>query len=234
MPPFDLIGFDADDTLWHNERLYMETQEKFACMLAHYHDPEWVRQSLYQTETRNMAHYGYGIKAFALSLIETAIELTEGRITTREVQEIIGWAKGMLNADVELLPGAATVVPQLAQSHRLMVITKGDLLDQERKIIKSGLEACFQIVEVVNDKTPEVYRKILKKHAVQPGRFLMIGNSLRSDVWPVLELGGSAVYVPYPTTWQHEAAEEPGPEQRGYYALETLEQLPALLENIER
>jgi len=230
---FELIGFDADDTLWHNERLYLEAQQKFAQLLAHYHDPEWVRQCLFETETRNMQHYGYGIKAFALSLIETAIELTEERISSREIQEIVGWAKLMLNAEVELLPGAAQVVPQLAQRYRLMVVTKGDLLDQERKIIKSGLEPCFSIIEVVSDKTPEIYRKLLDKHAVDPNRFLMVGNSLRSDILPVLGLGGSAVYVPYVTTWLHEAADEPGPSQAGYYPLRSLEELPSLLEQLE-
>ncbi len=232
MPAFDLIGFDADDTLWHTERLYEETEQRFAQLLAGYHDPQWINERLYQTESRNMQHYGYGIKAFTLSLIETALELTEGRISAGEIQVIVGWAKEMLNADVELLPHVGQVVPQLASRYPLMLITKGDILDQESKIERSGLAACFQQVEIVSDKTPERYAQLLQRHGIAPQRFLMIGNSLRSDILPVLHIGASAVYVPYELTWQHEMAEQPPAGQPGFYAIAHLGELPTLLERI--
>jgi putative hydrolase of the HAD superfamily len=153
MHRFEMIALDADDTLWHNESLYLQAQERFAGLLAPYHEPEWVRARLIQTETRNMEHFGYGIKAFALSMIETAIELTEGRITGSEIQAIVGLAKDMINARVELLEGVEETIPRLAAAYPLMIITKGDLLDQERKIDRSGLKRYFTYTEVVSDKT---------------------------------------------------------------------------------
>jgi putative hydrolase of the HAD superfamily len=229
---FDVIAFDADDTLWHTERLYAEAQKQFTQMLANYHDPEWINDRLYQTEIRNIQHFGYGIKAFALSLIETAIELTEGRITSKEIQEIMDWAKKMLNSEVELLPNVSHIIPQLSSQYPLMIITKGDLLDQETKIEKSGLGQYFRHIEIVSHKTIEVYEKILKKYSIEPGRFLMIGNSLPSDILPVLKLGGSAVHIPYQITWLHETAEQPPLDHSGYYELENFGQLPVLLEHI--
>jgi putative hydrolase of the HAD superfamily len=229
---FDFIAFDADDTLWHSERLYAEAQKQFTQLLENYHAPEWINDRLYQTETRNIQHFGYGIKAFALSLIETAIELTEGRISGKEIQEIVDWAKKMLNSDVELLPYVSQIIPQLSSQYPLMIITKGDLLDQETKIKKSGLGKYFQHIEIVSQKTLEGYEKLLKKYSVEPSRFIMIGNSLPSDILPVLKLGGSAVHIPYEITWLHETAEQPPRDHSGYYELENLGQLPRLLERI--
>jgi len=234
MSNFDLIAFDADDTLWHNERLYVEAQARFAQLLAHYHQPEWIGERLYLTETRNIQHFGYGIKAFALSMIETAVELTEGRLSGQDVQALINLAKEMLSAKVELLEHVAETIPQLAGKYRLMVITKGDLLDQETKIARSGLGQYFQQVEVVSQKTPETYQRLLKKAAIPPERFLMIGNSLKSDILPILGLGGNAIYIPYETTWLHEVASPPPEGQARYYPLEHMGQLPALLERLER
>jgi len=227
------IGFDADDTLWHTERMYVDVQQRFAQLLADYHDPDWINERLYQTESRNMQHYGYGIKAFTLSLIETALELTEGRVSAGEIQVIVGWAKEMINANVELLPHVSQVVPQLARRYPLMLITKGDILDQESKIERSGLVACFQQVEIVSEKTPERYVQLLQRHGIAPQRFLMVGNSLRSDVLPVLHIGASAVHVPYELTWQHEAADQPPADQPGFYAIAHLGELPALLQRID-
>ncbi|MBI5953782.1 MAG: HAD family hydrolase [Chloroflexi bacterium] len=232
MVTFDFIAFDADDTLWHSERLYAEAQKQFTQLLASYHDPEWINDRLYQTEIRNIQHFGYGVKAFALSLIETAIELTEGRISSREIQEIVDWAKKMLNSDVELLPYVSQIIPQLSSQYPLMIITKGDLLDQETKIKKSGLGKYFQHIEIVSQKTLEGYEKLLRKYSVEPGHFMMIGNSLPSDILPVLKLGGSAVHIPYEITWLHETAEQPPRDHSGYYELENLGQLPLLLERI--
>jgi putative hydrolase of the HAD superfamily len=234
MSRFDVIAFDADDTLWHNERLYANVQMQFKKLLAHYHSPEWIEERLYQTETRNLQHFGYGIKSFALSMIETAIELTEGRITGSEIQTIVASAKAMLTAEVDLLENVTETLISLSQMYPLMVITKGDLLDQELKVERSGLAQHFRHVEIVSDKNPESYRTLLKRHAIAPERFVMVGNSLRSDILPVLALGASAVYVPHALTWAYEAAEPPPVEQPGYYTIEHLGQLPSLLEGLER
>jgi putative hydrolase of the HAD superfamily len=232
MPTFDMLAFDGDDTLWHNERLYAQAQARFAELLARYHDPEWVHERLYQTETRNLEHFGYGIKAFALSMIETAVELTEGRISGGDIQTLVNLARGMMTAEVELLAYVAETIPQLASAYNLMLITKGDLLDQERKIERSGLGSYFQSIEIVSHKNQASYARVLERYRLLPQRFLMVGNSLRSDVLPVLDLGGSAVYVPYEITWQHEVVDPPPDERAGYYALENLGQLLALIQKL--
>jgi putative hydrolase of the HAD superfamily len=234
MPSFDLLAFDADDTLWHNERLYNQAQARFAQLLARYHPPEWIQARLDATETRNIAHFGYGIKSFALSMIETAVELTEGRLTGADVQSLIDLAKDMLNAEIELLDHVAETIPLLAEHHRLMVITKGDLLDQETKMKRSGLGRYFEILEVVSHKTRASYERVLRRYSIAADQFLMVGNSLKSDILPVLELNASAVYIPCEFTWQHEMAVPPPASQPGYYALEHIGQLPALLERLER
>ena len=233
MPRFDTIAFDADDTLWHNERLYVNAQAKFKQLLAHYHNPEWIDERLYQTEMRNLDHFGYGIKAFALSMIETALELTEGRISGSDIQTIINLAREMLTADVELLEHVADTIPSMAATYPLMLITKGDLRDQEMKIARSGLAAHFRYVEIVSDKTRDNYEALLRRYGIAPDRFLMVGNSLRSDILPVLALGASAVYVPYRLTWAHEVVDSPPPEQLGYYQLEHLGLLQDLLVRLE-
>jgi putative hydrolase of the HAD superfamily len=233
MSAFDVLAFDADDTLWHNERLYLQAQDRFVELLCHYHSPEWIRERLYQTETRNIGHFGYGVKAFALSMIETAVELTEGRICGEDIQVLVTQAKDMLDAEVELLDHVAETIPALAARYTLMMVTKGDLLDQERKIDRSGLGRYFRLVEVVSEKSRASYERLLLRNGIAASCFLMVGNSLRSDIWPVLELGGQAVYVPYTSTWLHEAAEVPGPEQAGFHQLQHIGQLPALLERLE-
>jgi putative hydrolase of the HAD superfamily len=233
MSHFDVIAFDADDTLWHTERLYAEAQTKFKNLLTHYHDPGWIEDRLYQAEMHNLQHFGYGIKAFALSMIETAIDLTEGRIAANEIKTIIDWAKDMLAADVELLEHVAETIAAMSRSYTLMLITKGDLLDQESKIARSGLAQHFQQIEIVSDKQRENYSALLHKYHIEPQRFLMVGNSLRSDILPVLALGANAVHVPYPITWVHEVAEPPI-GQPGFYELEHLGLLPNLLAEIER
>lgn len=234
MSRFDIIAFDADDTLWHNERLYANAQARFKELLAQYHSPEWIDERLYRAETRNLPHFGYGIKAFALSMIETAVELTEGRISGGDIQAIIDSAKAMLTAEVELLDHAAETIARLADIYSLMVITKGDLRDQETKITRSGLVAHFRYIEIVSDKNPETYGGLLKRYAIPPERFLMVGNSLRSDILPVLTLGASAVYVPHQLTWAHEVVDPPPVGQPGYYELEHIGLLPGLLAGLER
>ncbi|HRC77407.1 MAG TPA: HAD family hydrolase [Kouleothrix sp.] len=233
MPRFDIIAFDADDTLWHCERLYVEAQAQLRQQLAHYHSPDWIDERLFQTEMRNLQHFGYGVKAFALSMIETAVELTEGRVTGREIQAIIDSARAMLSADVELLEHVADTLAHLAGAYTLMLITKGDLRDQEQKIARSGLAGHFRAVEIVSDKRQEIYAALLQRHRVAPERFLMVGNSLRSDILPVLALGASAVYVPHEYTWAHEAADLPLASQPGFYEIAHLGILPGLIASLE-
>jgi putative hydrolase of the HAD superfamily len=233
MSRFDVIAFDADDTLWHNETIFVGAQAEFRKLLARYHREEWIDERLHNTEMRNLEHFGYGVKGFALSMIETAIELTDGQIPGAEVQNIINLAREMLSADVELLEGVRETIEKLARSYPLLVITKGDLHDQETKLGRSGIAHHFDHVEVVSSKTRESYERVLSRHRIPPDRFLMVGNSLRSDILPILELGGNAVYVPYHLTWAHEAADPPGSEHERYYEIERLSMLPQLLETID-
>jgi putative hydrolase of the HAD superfamily len=181
---------------------------------------------------RNMQHFGYGVKAFALSMIETAVELTDGQVSGQDIGTLIVLAKEMLGAEVELLPHVAEAIPALAARYPLMVITKGDLLDQETKIARSGLGGYFRHVEIVSEKTTESYARLFRQRGIAPERCLMVGNSLRSDILPILALGGHAVYVPCDLTWQHELAQPPPPGQPDFHQIEHLGQLPALLDQI--
>ena len=230
----DVIGFDADDTLWHTECLYVSTQQSYRQLLAKYPVVADVDAALYQTEMRNLPTYGYGIKAFALSMIETAIQLTDGQIQARDIQSIIDLMHDMLTAEVRLIEHAAETVAHLARSHILMLITKGDLIDQEAKVARSGLAEHFTYVEIVRDKTQAVYQALLTQHNITPARFLMVGNSLRSDIVPVIALGGHAVHVPYHLTWAHENDIDTDLARQGYHQIEHLGQLPALVEQLCR
>ena len=221
----ECIAFDADDTLWHNETLFTETQKKFKSLLLEYHSEEWVDQKLYETEMRNLQHFGYGVKGFTLSMIETAVELSEGRIGGSEISQIISFAKEMLSSPVELLDGIADTIGKLSETHRLMIITKGDLFDQESKIARSGIGELFEHVEVVPRKTTDIYEKILSRQNLLPEKFMMVGNSLKSDVFPVSEIGGNAVHVPYETTWAHEDAGEDEIKKHKFIRLEHIRKL---------
>ena len=233
MTAFDVIAFDADDTLWHSEILYAAAQEEYRRLLAPYAEAGTIDRVLHQTEMRNLSIYGYGIKGFTLSMIEAALELSQHQITGGEVQRVLDLAKQMLSTDVELLDGVAEVVAQLAQAYPLMLITKGDLVHQEAKIEGSGLKPYFRSIEIVADKTPQSYAALLARHHVEPSRFLMIGNSLRSDVLPVLAIGGQAVHVPYAITWAHEHVDVPADQQGRYHELEHIGLLPALVNQLE-
>ncbi|MBX7172089.1 MAG: HAD family hydrolase [Pyrinomonadaceae bacterium] len=204
MKHIEIIAFDADDTLWHNESLFTITQDKYKNLLAKYHDAEWIESQLFDTETRNIEHFGYGVKGFTLSMIETAIELSEGRISGAEIRQIIDFAKEMLKSPIELLDGVAETIEKLSKTHDLMVITKGDLFDQESKIARSGLAHYFSKVEIVKEKDDEVYQKILAKHKINKDKFVMIGNALKSDILPILRIGAAAIHIPYHTTWVRE------------------------------
>ncbi|MBN1483458.1 MAG: HAD family hydrolase [Chloroflexia bacterium] len=227
----ELIAFDADDTLWQNERLYTATQKKLARLLAPYADEQGVHKALYATEMDNLELYGYGIKAFTLSMMETAIDLSQNRIGSREIRQIIDWARDMLWAEVQLLPHAAETLAQLSASYPLMLMTKGDLLDQRRKLERSGLGGYFDHVEIVSHKGASIYRDLLERHGLEPPQFVMVGDSLRSDVLPVVEIGGHAVHIPPESSWAHErvpAHQVPD----GYHQLEHLGQLPGLIEQL--
>lgn len=224
-----VIALDADDTLWHNETHFFEAHGRFQELLAPFHDHTWIDERLLATELRNLQHFGYGIKGFVLSMIETAIELTEGRIQGSEVQRIIDLGKAMLDKPVEPLPQVLETLAQLAGRYQLMVITKGDLFDQEAKLARSGLAHLVARFEVVSEKDEASYRRVLARWAIRPEEFLMVGNSVRSDILPVLALGGQALHIPYELTWAHEQVAETGP--RPYPVLEHLGQLPGWLEN---
>lgn len=230
---YDWIAFDADDTLWHNERMFRTTEGYFREMLLPYHSAGWIDERLYAAETRNLQHFGYGTKGFMLSMIETAIELTEGRISGAEIGKIMAWGQEMLRSPVDLLEGVQETVQALSQNWRLMLLTKGDLLDQERKLARSGLAPFFSALEVVAHKTPETYRLVLQRHQILPGRFLMIGNSLRSDILPILEIGGSAVYVPYEITWAHEQVSEEEIAGKKFHQLSSIAQVVPWLQEQE-
>ncbi len=216
-----VVGFDADDTLWHNENIFEHTHERYRDLLARYHDAATVDRTLFATEMRNLELYGYGVKGFTLSAIETAIQLTEGRISAEEIRRLIELGREMLAHPVELLEGVEETLSHLADRHRLLLITKGDLRDQERKLAKSGLAGRFRAVEILSEKDESAYAAVLRRHGVDPSRFLMVGNSLKSDILPVLALGGAGAHVPYRITWAAERADAPRAQGR-FYALESI------------
>lgn len=228
----DCIGFDADDTLWHNERVFRLTQDRFAELLRDHADPDHLMDRLLDAERRNIGHYGYGVKGFVLSMIETALEVTQDRVPARVIRELISAGQEMLRYPIELLPHARAAVETLAASHRIVLITKGDLLDQERKLAQSGLGDLFDGVEIVSEKSPAVYARIFTDHGAGPDRAMMVGNSMRSDVLPVVETGGWGVFVPYGIEWALEAAPPPLGEPR-FRELTDLAGLPGLVAAIE-
>lgn len=231
---FDLIAFDGDDTLWHNERSYRHGRERLRLLLTTVGldlTPDEIEASVNRTELANLQYFGYGVSSFALSLMETAIDLTRGRIAGGDLRGLIDLARQMLTEEVELFASARDALATLSASYPLMLVTKGDLLHQTAKLERSGLEPQFNFVEIVSHKTPDVYARILKRHGIDPRRFLMVGNSLRSDVVPVVDIGGWAVHVPAVLNWSHEHADPPN--QR-FFEASTLADLPQLIESIER
>lgn len=232
MQKLTAIGFDADDTLWHNERFFQMTQAHFAQLLSQYTNQENLMARLLQAERRNLGHYGFGIKGFTLSMIETAIEVTEGRVTGREIAEILEAGREMLRHPVELLPHARSAVEAAKQTHRIILITKGDLLDQERKLAQSGLGELFDAVEIVSDKTPHVYHAIFARHGNGAGRGMMIGNSMKSDVIPMISAGGWGVFVPHGLAWEIEAAPAPSNSER-FREIDSLAQIQSLIAEID-
>lgn len=222
------IGFDADDTLWHNERFFRITQEHFAALLADYTDKDTLMARLLAAERRNLGQYGFGIKGFMLSMIETAIEVTQQRVPASVIADLLAAGQEMLRHPIELLPHAQDAITALAPSHKLVLITKGDLLDQERKLAQSGLGEMFDAVEIVSNKTPPVYAEIFARHGDGPEAALMVGNSMRSDVIPPIMAGGWGVHVPHGIEWEIEWAETPGEHPR-FRAIANLGELAELV-----
>jgi putative hydrolase of the HAD superfamily len=229
--PF-LVALDADDTLWHNEPLYTSTREQYRALLARYEPAGTLDDELYQVELRNLKHFGYGVKGFVLSMIETAIELTDGRLEGADVRTIIQWGRDMLASPVELLDGVRETVEGLAGEYRLILVTKGDLLHQESKLASSGLGQHFTGIEIVSEKDARVYRSVMARYAVEASRFVMVGNSLRSDILPVLEAGGHAVYVPYAISWVHEQVPPEALVDALYHKIDHIGELPGLLREL--
>jgi putative hydrolase of the HAD superfamily len=225
------IGFDADDTLWQNEQFFRLTEDRFAAMLTPYVEAGDVKSRLLEAEKRNLRLYGFGIKGFTLSMIETAIEVTGGNVPSSVVRDILEAGRDMLSHPVEPLPFVADTLEALAGDYRLILITKGDLFDQERKLAQSGLGELFTAVEIVSDKNRSTYERIFSRHADGPGRSMMVGNSLKSDVLPALAAGSWAVHVPHELTWVVEHAEPPVDEPR-FHEIEHLGRLMELLEQI--
>ena len=225
------VAFDADDTLWHNERFFKLSQERFADLLAEHCAPGDLGARLLAAERRNLGHYGFGIKGFMLSMIETAIDVTEDRVPGHVIREILSIGQEMLRHPIELLPHARAAVEAAAETHRVLLITKGDLLDQERKLAQSGLGELFDGVEIVSDKTPEVYARIFAARGEGAERALMVGNSMKSDVLPAIAAGAWGVHVPFHLEWGLERADPPEGHPR-YAVLEDLGGLRALVDRL--
>lgn len=221
-----VIGFDADDTLWVNETYYREAEHEFARLLSKYETANKIDQELFKTEMQNLNLYGYGIKSFVLSMIESAMDISNQSVSLSVISDILKIGKDMLNKPVELLDGVNEVLKELSKKYRLILATKGDLLDQERKLKKSELVNYFHHIEVLSEKNTLNYKKLLNHLDIKPSEFLMIGNSLKSDVLPILDIGAQAIHVPFHTTWVHEQVTEKETNGRQYQTIKSLKELP--------
>lgn len=220
-----VIGFDADDTLWVNETYYREAELEFARLLSKYETANKIDQELFKTEMQNLELYGYGIKSFVLSMIESAIDISNNTVSLKAIDGILSIGKDMLNKPVELLDGVEEVLKALSKKYRLILATKGDLLDQERKLQKSGLTEYFHHIEVLSDKKEDNYSKLLGHLDIHPSEFLMVGNSLKSDILPLVELKAHAIHVPFHTTWAHEEATEEETNGKVYKTASSLREI---------
>lgn len=229
--PLSAIGFDADDTLWHNERFYKLSEQRFGALLADYAEGGHVAERLLEAERRNLAFYGYGIKGFTLSMVETAIEITQGAVPAPVIQQILDVGRELLRHPIEPMPHVHATLAALHGSYRLIMITKGDLFDQERKLAQSGLGELFDAVEIVSEKEPATYDRIFRRHAHGPERAMMVGNSLKSDVVPAIAAGSWGVHVPFELVWGLEHAEAPLDSPR-FRQLDHLGELTGLLERL--
>ena len=200
-----VIGFDADDTLWVNEPFYQDVEKKFCQIMKPYLIEKETSSELFKTEMQNLEIYGYGAKGFLLAMIETALRATEGKITSAEINRILEIGKTLLAMPIQLLDGVENVLQKLQGKYKLILVTKGDLLDQERKLQNSGLIDYFHHIEIMSDKHENNYKKLLAHLDIQPEEFLMVGNSIKSDILPVINIGAKAVHIPFEVTWQHES-----------------------------
>jgi putative hydrolase of the HAD superfamily len=225
-----VVGLDGDDTLWHSETRFHVTQGEFRELLKRHVPDADVDTPLAQMEMNNLSIYGYGVKSFTLSMIETAIQLTDGRIPASDLEVILGWGKRMLMQPTELLDHVEQTLKQIAGRYDLLLITKGDLFDQESKLARSGLSDLFVGVEIVSEKSVDSYQAIFRRRGITPGEFVMVGNSLRSDVVPVVTLGAHAVHIPYAVTWHHEHVPDEQLPRQGWTRIAAIAELPAVLE----
>ena len=228
-----LVGFDADDTLWRSQDYFDDAQAQFERIVAGYVDLADVADRLYAVEKRNIGFFGYGVKGMALSMVEAAVEITESRISAADVHRIVGLAKDLLRHPVEVLDGVREAVEAVAARHPVVLITKGDLFHQEAKVRDSGLADLFRRIEIVSEKDAATYARLFEEFGIAPARFLMIGNSLRSDIAPVLALGGWGVHVPYHTTWAHEAEAPLGEGLERMRTIPRLALLPAAMRELQ-
>ncbi len=224
-----VIGFDADDTLWVNETYFREAEIEFGRLLSDYETPNKIDQELFKMEMDNLPLYGYGVKAFVLSMVQSALELSNYNVSHKTIEKILNIGKDMLNKPVELLDGVEDVLKALSNKYKLILATKGDLLDQERKLEKSGLTDYFHHIEVLSDKQETNYSKLLNHLDILPSEFLMIGNSLKSDVLPLINLKAHAIHVPFHTTWAHELVSDKDTNGKDYKTIHSLRELLNLL-----
>ena len=227
-----VLGFDGDDTLWHSETRFHVTQAEFRELLARHVPDADIDTHLAEMEMKNLAIYGYGVKSFTLSMLETAIELTKASISATDLDVILGWGKRMLMEPTELLAGVEETLRALSERFDMLLITKGDLFDQESKLARSGLGELFLGVEILSEKNADTYRRVFQRRGINAADFVMVGNSLRSDVVPVVSLGGRAVHIPYEVTWQHEHVPEDEMPKNGWRRIPSIAELPALLDEI--
>ncbi|WP_047546005.1 HAD family hydrolase [Psychroserpens sp. Hel_I_66] len=224
-----VIGFDADDTLWVNETYFREAELEFAKLMAPYETANKIDQELFKAEIKNLPLYGYGIKGFVLSMVELAVEISNNQVSNKTITKILNIGKYMLDAPVELLDGIEDVLKFLSPNYKLIVLTKGDLLDQERKLEKSNLNSYFHHIEVMSDKQEANYTKVLQHLDIKPSEFLMIGNSLKSDILPLVNIGAKAIHIPFHTTWLHEQVTEQETKNKAYKTITSLSELNKIL-----
>lgn len=231
MSGLDLVAFDADDTLWHNLIHFDSAEKQFGEMLSNFGDPADATKQLMEAEKRNIPLYGFGVKGFTLSMIETALSVSGGRVDATTLQKLIVMGRDMLDHDIELLPHVEDTLKALHDDHRLLLITKGDLHHQERKVLASGLAHYFEGVEIVSDKKPDTFKKISARHGGKVERMVMAGNSIRSDVLPMINAGGFGIYVPFDILWDHEHETVPSGTER-FYEVENILGVVGVIQNL--
>src|SRR5437764_6678739 len=227
-----VVGFDGDDTLWHSETRFDVTQGEFRDLLKRHVPDADVDRRLAEMEMKNLSIYGYGVKSFTLSMLETAIELTQGRIPASDLEVVLGWGKRMLMEPTKLIDGVEETLRAMSARYDLLLITKGDLFDQESKLARSGLGELFLGVEILSEKDVDTYSRVFERRGIKAEEFVMVGNSLRSDVLPVVSLGGHAVHIPYEVTWDHEHVPEEEMPKGGWRRIASIRELPGLLEEL--